>query len=132
MFEGTVAYYLNNYLGKYVHGLDQNSLKISVFKGDVVLRNLKLKAEALADLDLPVSVKSGLIGSLTLKVRLLFKMISRVRGLRNSFQVHVISHIHHCRFPGRAWAGHLCWWSWTGYTFLQDQRRMIWTMRLIR
>ena len=69
MFEGTVAYYLNNYLGKYVYGLDQNSLQISVFKGDVVLRNLKLKPGALADLDLPINVKSGLIGSLTLKVR---------------------------------------------------------------
>lgn len=64
-----MAYYLNNYLGKYVYGLDPQSLKISVFKGDVVLRNLKLKPEALADLDLPITVKSGLIGSLTLKVR---------------------------------------------------------------
>ena len=68
MFEAQVAYYLNNYLGKYVLGLDPQSLKISVFKGDVVLRNLKLKAEALADLDLPITVKSGLLGSLTLKV----------------------------------------------------------------
>ena len=67
MFESQVAYYLNNYLGKYVYGLDTQSLKISVFKGDVVLRNLKLKPDALADLDLPVTVKSGLLGSLTLK-----------------------------------------------------------------
>lgn len=69
MFESQVAYYLNTYLGKYVYGLDPQSLKISVFKGDVVLRNLKLKPDALADLDLPVTVKSGLLGSLTLKVR---------------------------------------------------------------
>lgn len=69
MFEAQVAYYLNNYLGKYVHGLDPQSLKISVFKGDVVLRNLKLKPEALQSLDLPITVKSGLLGSLTLKVR---------------------------------------------------------------
>jgi len=68
MFESQVAYYLNNYLGKYVYGLDTQSLKISVFKGDVVLRNLKLKPEALAELDLPITVKSGLLGSLTLKV----------------------------------------------------------------
>ena len=68
MFESQVAYYLNNYLGKYVYGLDTQSLRISVFKGDVVLRNLKLKPDALADLDLPVTIKSGLIGSLTLKV----------------------------------------------------------------
>ncbi len=69
MFEAQLAYYLNRYLGTYVQGLDTKSLKISVFKGDVTLRNLKLKPEALADLNLPITVKAGLIGSLTLKVR---------------------------------------------------------------
>ena len=69
MFESQVAYYLNNYLGKYVYGLDRESLNISVFKGDVVLRNLKLRPDALADLNLPVTVKAGLLGSLTLKVK---------------------------------------------------------------
>ena len=68
MFEAQLAYYLNRYLGTYVQGLDTKSLKISVFKGDVTLRNLKLKAEALADLNLPITVKAGLLGSLTLKV----------------------------------------------------------------
>lgn len=68
MFEAQLAYYLNKYIGAYVQGLDPQSLKISVFKGDVVLRNLKLKPEALADLNLPITVKSGLLGSLTLKV----------------------------------------------------------------
>ena len=68
MFEAQVAYYLNQFLGKYVYGLDPQSLKISVFKGDVSLRNLRLKPEALADLDLPITVKAGLLGSLTLKV----------------------------------------------------------------
>ncbi len=41
MFEAQVAYYLNLYLGKYVEGLDADSLKISVWKGDVELRNLR-------------------------------------------------------------------------------------------
>jgi vacuolar protein sorting-associated protein 13A/C len=68
MFESQLAYYLNRYLGNYVEGLDPQSLKISVFKGDVVLRNLKLKPEALADLNLPITVKAGLLGTLTLKV----------------------------------------------------------------
>lgn len=68
MFEAQLAYYLNRYLGTYVQGLDTKSLKISVFKGDVTLRNLKLKPEALADLNLPITVKAGLVGSLTLKV----------------------------------------------------------------
>lgn len=70
MLEGQVAFYLNKYLGKYCYGLDPQSLKISVFKGDVELRNLQLKPEALADLNLPITVKSGLLGKLTLKVSL--------------------------------------------------------------
>ncbi len=69
MLESQVAYYLNRYLGTYVEGLNQRDLKISVFKGDVVLKNLRLKPEALADLNLPISVKAGLLGSLTLKAR---------------------------------------------------------------
>jgi vacuolar protein sorting-associated protein 13A/C len=68
MFEAQVVYYLNQYLGKYVYGLDAESLKISVWRGDVELRNLQLKAEALQELNLPITLKSGLLGRLTLKV----------------------------------------------------------------
>ncbi|GBF99654.1 hypothetical protein Rsub_12473 [Raphidocelis subcapitata] len=68
MFEAQVAFYLNKYLGQYVSGLDAESLKISVWKGDVELRNLLLKPEALAGLNLPITVKAGLLGKLTLKV----------------------------------------------------------------
>ncbi|KAK9827173.1 hypothetical protein WJX74_009221 [Apatococcus lobatus] len=68
MFEAQLAFYLNKYLGAYVYGVDAHSLKVSVFQGDVVLENLQLKPEALADLNLPVVVRSGLVGSLKLKV----------------------------------------------------------------
>ncbi len=70
VLEAQVAYYLNFYLGKYVHGIDAESLRISVWKGDVELRNLALKPEALQELDLPITVKAGLLGRLTLKVGL--------------------------------------------------------------
>lgn len=39
-----------------------------IFLGDVVLKDLKLKAEALNSLKLPVTVKAGFIGTITLKV----------------------------------------------------------------
>ena len=81
MFEAQLAYYLNRYLGTYVQGLDTKSLKISVFKGDVTLRNLKLKAEALADLNLPITVKAGLLGSLTLKVLILDPFLAFVSSV---------------------------------------------------
>lgn len=68
MFEAQVLGLLHRYLGKYVYGLDAESLRISVWRGDVELTNLRLKPEALDDLNLPLTVKSGLLGRLTLKV----------------------------------------------------------------
>ena len=68
MFKNQIVYYLNKYIGEYVYGLDAESLKISLWQGDVELRNLQLKPEALQSLDLPITVKSGLLGRLTLKV----------------------------------------------------------------
>uniref|UniRef100_A0A0D9VFX1 C2 domain-containing protein n=1 Tax=Leersia perrieri TaxID=77586 RepID=A0A0D9VFX1_9ORYZ len=68
MFEGHVLYLLRKYLGEYVEGLSVEALRISVWKGDVVLKDLKLKAEALNALRLPVTVKAGFVGTITLKV----------------------------------------------------------------
>ena len=42
--------------------------RISIYQGDVVLNNLQLKPDALKDLDLPLTVRAGLLGRLTLKV----------------------------------------------------------------
>ncbi|XP_022721975.1 uncharacterized protein LOC111279261 isoform X3 [Durio zibethinus] len=68
MFEAHVLHLLRRYLGEYVHGLSPETLRISVWKGDVVLKDLKLKAEALNSLNLPVTVKAGFVGTITLKV----------------------------------------------------------------
>ncbi|XP_057809782.1 uncharacterized protein LOC131024279 [Salvia miltiorrhiza] len=68
MFEAHVLHLLRRYLGEYVHGLSSEALRISVWKGDVVLRDLKLKSEALNALKLPVTVKAGFLGTITLKV----------------------------------------------------------------
>ncbi|XP_042405096.1 vacuolar protein sorting-associated protein 13C-like [Zingiber officinale] len=68
MFEAHVLYLLRKYLGEYVEGLSVDALRISVWKGDVVLKDLNLKAEALNSLRLPVIVKAGFVGSITLKV----------------------------------------------------------------
>ncbi|CAN4121397.1 unnamed protein product [Withania somnifera] len=68
MFEKMVLHLLRRYLGEYVHGLSSEALRISVWKGDVVLKDLKLKAEALNSLKLPVTVRAGFVGTITLKV----------------------------------------------------------------
>jgi vacuolar protein sorting-associated protein 13A/C len=68
MLEPVLVYYLNQFLGKYVEGLDRDSLRISVWAGDVVLRDLKLRPEALQGLNLPITVRGGVLGTLRLKV----------------------------------------------------------------
>ncbi|XP_040944166.1 uncharacterized protein [Gossypium hirsutum] len=68
MFEAQVLHLLRRYLGEYVNDLSSETLRISVWQGDVVLKDLKLKAEALNSLNLPVAVKAGFVGTITLKV----------------------------------------------------------------
>ncbi|XP_042486677.1 uncharacterized protein LOC122066914 [Macadamia integrifolia] len=68
MLEDQVAYLLQRYLGNYVRGLNKEALKISVWQGDVELKNMQLKPEALNALKLPVKVKAGFLGSVRLKV----------------------------------------------------------------
>lgn len=68
MLEDQVANLLQRYLGNYVRGLSKEALKISVWKGDVELTNMQLRPEALNELNLPVKVKAGFLGSVKLKV----------------------------------------------------------------
>ncbi|XP_056848056.1 uncharacterized protein LOC130498599 [Raphanus sativus] len=68
MLEDQVAYLLQRYWGNYVRGLSKEALKISVWQGDVELKNMQLKTEALNALKLPVKVKAGFLGSVKLKV----------------------------------------------------------------
>ncbi|XP_022255667.1 vacuolar protein sorting-associated protein 13A-like [Limulus polyphemus] len=68
MFESIVVDLLNRFLGDYVENLDKSQLKIAIWGGDIVLRNLDIKQNALDDLDLPVKVCSGHLGELVLKI----------------------------------------------------------------
>ncbi|KAK3093140.1 hypothetical protein FSP39_011676 [Pinctada imbricata] len=68
VFESLVVDLINKYLGDYVENLDRSQLKLGIWGGDAVLQNLDLKESALDDLDLPVKVKAGHIGKLTLKI----------------------------------------------------------------
>ncbi|XP_052264161.1 intermembrane lipid transfer protein VPS13A-like [Dreissena polymorpha] len=68
VFESLVVDLINKYLGDFVENLDKSQLKLGIWGGDVVLNELDLKESALDDLDLPVKIKAGHIGKLTLKI----------------------------------------------------------------
>jgi len=68
VFEGIVADLVVKHLGTYVRDLNKEQLKIGVFSGNVVLRNLEIRGEALQSLNLPVIVKKGILGKLEVHV----------------------------------------------------------------
>ncbi|SCU96025.1 LAMI_0F04874g1_1 [Lachancea mirantina] len=68
MLESLAAGLLNRVLGAYVENFDSTQLNVGIWSGDVKLRNLKLRKESLDALDLPIDVKYGYLGELTLAV----------------------------------------------------------------
>lgn len=68
MLEGLVANLLNRFLGMYVKNFDAKDLNVGIWNGDVKLRNLELRREALDQLHLPVNVVEGHLGHLTMSI----------------------------------------------------------------
>lgn len=68
MFESLVANLLNRFLGSYIENFDPKQLNIGIWSGDVKLRNLRLKKESLDKFKMPIDVKFGHIGELTLLI----------------------------------------------------------------
>lgn len=68
MLEGLVAGLLNRFLGMYVKNFDPTQLKVGIWSGDVKLRDLELRREALDQLKLPINVVEGHLGQLTLTI----------------------------------------------------------------
>ncbi|CEP17102.1 hypothetical protein [Parasitella parasitica] len=66
MLESLVASILNRFLKNYVSNLNYDQLKIGIWNGEVNLRNLKLRKDALDKLDLPINVSEGYLGELVL------------------------------------------------------------------
>ncbi|KAL4233287.1 Vacuolar protein sorting-associated protein 13D [Mactra antiquata] len=70
MLEGLAAWVLNTYVGEYVENLNTDQLSIALLQGAVELENLPLKKDALKSFGLPLQVKSGFIGKITLHIPL--------------------------------------------------------------
>ena len=68
MLEGLVASLLNRFLGMYIRNFDAKQLNVGIWSGDVTLRNLELRREALDQLRLPINVVEGHLGLLTLSI----------------------------------------------------------------
>jgi hypothetical protein len=62
MLEGVVAGFLGRLFGRYVDNLDADKLTVSITSGNVELKDLNLRKDAIADFDLPISLCHGSIG----------------------------------------------------------------------
>lgn len=68
MLEKLLAAILQRTIGQFVEGLDGKSLKLGIWSGKVVLRDFKLRPDALYTLGLPLSIKAGQVKELTLDI----------------------------------------------------------------
>jgi vacuolar protein sorting-associated protein 13A/C len=66
--EGILLRVLEKSLGKYVHGINKENLKVGVWAGKIEMRNISLREDALSELHLPVQVVRGSISHILLKV----------------------------------------------------------------
>ncbi|CAF4482324.1 unnamed protein product, partial [Rotaria socialis] len=63
VLKSIIRYIINRYLKNYIEELDDEKLNFDLIHGKVTLENLRLKPEALADLNLPVAVAAGCVES---------------------------------------------------------------------
>lgn len=59
---------LTSVFGKYVDGLDDESLQVGVWSGQIELADVKLRKEAIDKLRLPLTVRGGYLKKLTVEV----------------------------------------------------------------
>ena len=59
---------LDAVLGEYIEGFNQRQLELDVLNGHLLLQNLTVRSSALQRLQLPLAVKSGVIGRVELRI----------------------------------------------------------------
>ena len=65
---GVIADVLGQVCGQYIENVDPRDLNISIMKGLVKPKDLKLKKEALDELGLPIKVERGMVDKLVVNV----------------------------------------------------------------
>jgi vacuolar protein sorting-associated protein 13A/C len=59
---------LNDTIGKYIDGLTEDNLKLSVFSGTISLQNVALNRKGIEELKLPISVINGFVESINIEI----------------------------------------------------------------
>ena len=59
---------LNDTIGKYIDGLTEENLKLSVFSGTIALSGVSLNRKGIEELQLPISVVNGFVESINIEI----------------------------------------------------------------
>jgi hypothetical protein len=68
MFESILANFLTSRAAQFVKHIPQEQLRVGVWRGEIVLDDLELRADCLDGLGLPVSLEAGYVGSLRISI----------------------------------------------------------------
>jgi vacuolar protein sorting-associated protein 13A/C len=68
MFEALLERLLLSKLGKFISGLDRESLRVAVWQGDITLHNVQLSPDSLLRFQLPFILAVGCISELTIRI----------------------------------------------------------------
>ncbi|KAL8020031.1 putative vacuolar protein sorting-associated protein [Plasmopara halstedii] len=68
MFEKVIESVLEEYVSEWVEGLESEKMKVALFAGKVEFRDLRMRGAALNKFQLPMKMKSGSVGRLSIKV----------------------------------------------------------------
>ena len=79
MIKGQLFQYINQYLGEYLYGFNQDQLKLGLLSGSLKLRNLTFRPDKINDhllmMRSPVFLKAGIIGNITIDVKLIKRLL---------------------------------------------------------
>jgi vacuolar protein sorting-associated protein 13A/C len=68
MFEGILEKVLGRVLGQFIEGFDSKDLNVSVWSGNIVIENVKIKPNVLTEMGFPLDIIVGTLGKLSVKV----------------------------------------------------------------
>jgi vacuolar protein sorting-associated protein 13A/C len=68
MFEKIVERILNPILSEYVEDFNSENMKIGLWSGEVVIKNVKLRKEIIQKLNLPLKIKYSRLGCLKMSI----------------------------------------------------------------
>jgi len=68
MFESLLANFLTSRAAQFIKHIPQEQLRVGVWRGEIALDDLELRADCLDGLGLPLTLEAGYVGSLRISI----------------------------------------------------------------